>query len=464
MNVYADLPFVAADDPSEIEFASLPMSALASGERRMEAETYLTGGYGIRVQIESSVPFERLDKLANVWQPGRLKGTQVGEDDGLPFFTATQVFDIRPTARKWVAPSKTPDLSRRLVERGWILVTCSGGVGDSILSYRPHLDTVISHDLLRVQVRDARRHGYVYSFLRSRFGRAMLRSSQYGSVVKHLEPEHLQNLPVPIAESTVYTVLDQSIGHVFELRERAFELTKDAESLYAEQFSSPVAQDDDGYLISASSMFSGRRRLDAYHYTQTVAVYGAAKTESLALLTDAIIGVPRFKHVYSDSGIPYLDSEDLFKINPEITKFIPKVTKKDASRYYVTRGWLLMASSGQVYGVNGSVMLASAEHEDKIISNHVIRIVPKGIRSGYLALALGHPTLGRQLVLRLTFGSSVPEIAPEDLASMPIPRLGDVEDQIADRMEDASALRMRANQEEDAAVEYLEREIEHKVS
>ena len=460
---YAAVPFVEARDAGEIDFASLPVSALASGERRMEAEAYLTGGYGLRVQIESSVPFEWLGTLADVWQPSRLKGTQVGQHDGLPFFTATQVFDIRPIARKWLAPSKTPDLGRRLVERGCILVTCSGSVGDTILSYGPHLDTVISHDLLRVQVRDQRRRGYLYFFLRSRFGQAMLKSSQYGSVVKHLEPKHLHDLPVPISDGTVYAELEHRLGDVFGLRERAFELSEDAERLYGEQFSSPVAQDDDGYSILASSMFSGRRRLDAYHYAQTVAAFGAAKTESLASLTDAIVGVPRFKHVYSDNGIPYLDSRDLFKINPATTKFIPEVTKKDASRYYVTRGWLLMASSGQVYGINGSVMLASAEHEDKIISNHVIRIVPKGIRPGYLALALGHPMLGRQLVLRLTFGSSVPEIAPEDLASVPVPRLGNMEDQIADRMEEASVLRMRADQEEDAAVEYLEREIDHKL-
>ena len=261
----------------------------------------------------------------------------------------------------------------------------------------------------------------------------------------------------------MYAALDHRIGHVFELRERAFELTNEAETVYAEQFASPVAHDEDGYSIAASSMFSGRRRLDAFHYTLTAAAFGAVRTESLALLTDAIVGVPRFKHVYSGNGIPYLDSRDLFKINPEITKFIPEVTKRDASRYYVTRDWLLMASSGQVYGINGSVMLANAAHEGKIISNHVIRIVPKGIRPGYLALALGHPMLGRQLLIRLTFGSSVPEIAPEDLAAVPVPRLGDMEDQIADRMEEASALRMRADQEEDAVVEYLEREIERKL-
>ena len=76
-----------------------------------------------------------------------------------------------------------------------------------------------------------------------------------------------------------------------------------------------------------------------------------------------MFGVPRFKHVYSDYGIPYLDSEDLFKINPEITKFIPAGAKKNAQKYLVQRGWLLMACSGQIYGLHGSVVLAGPWHE-----------------------------------------------------------------------------------------------------
>ena len=45
--------------------------------------------------------------------------------------------------------------------------------------------------------------------------------------------------------------------------------------------------------------------------------------------------------------------------------------------------------------------------------------------SRYLQMAVGHPTLGRPLALRFAFGSSVPEIAAEDLRSFPIARLSD---------------------------------------
>src|SRR2546430_9520584 len=44
-------------------------------DRRMEAETYLSSGYGIRTAIESkSGGWKHLSQLARSWQPGRLKG------------------------------------------------------------------------------------------------------------------------------------------------------------------------------------------------------------------------------------------------------------------------------------------------------------------------------------------------------------------------------------------------------
>lgn len=103
---------------ADVEYVSLPVSAIARRERRLEAETYLTGGYGMRVQFQSAVDHQQLGELAKIWQPYRLKGVLVAPDHGLPFVTAAQVFDIRPVPRKWVAPAKTPDLQRRLVERG----------------------------------------------------------------------------------------------------------------------------------------------------------------------------------------------------------------------------------------------------------------------------------------------------------------------------------------------------------
>lgn len=218
-------------------------------------------------------------------------------------------------------------------------------------------------------------------------------------------------------------------------------------------------------------MFRGRRRLDGYRYNPAARnAYDAIcssgyAVQKLADVTENVYGVKRFKHVYTAEGIPYLDSEDLFKLNPEITKHIPVKRKKDAKDYYVQRGWLLMACSGQIYGVNGSVTLAEEWHENKIVSNHAIRVVPSiSVRSGYLQIVLGHPQLGRPLVLRNAFGTSVPEISPEDHSEFPVVRLADAaENEIADKAEEASRLRMKANTEEDAAVALVEEFIEQTV-
>lgn len=451
----------------QIEFVSLPLSAIGRGDRRLEAETYLTGGYGIRTQMES-VPHREFQKAAAIWLPPRLKGVTVAPEHGAPFLTATQVFDIRPAPRKWVALSKIKEPEHLRAKPGLILVTRSGSVGTPMVAFAPHMaGTVVSDDLLRVEPHDARDTGYLYTFLRSRFGRMMLRSSKYGSVVKHLEPEHLLDVPVPRVPDSVRGYLSRRVTKVFELREDAYLATLRAEALYADQFPRiSIPADAEGFEVAVSRVAGGQRRLNADYYNPAARGVLAAlesskrKLEPLARVTETVFGVPRFKHVYKAAGIPYVDSEDLFKLNPEIDKFIPAVTKKDAEKFYVERGWLLMACSGQLYGLNGTVVLANAWHERKIISNHVLRIVPTDIRPGYLMMALGHPTLGRPLVLRTAFGSEIPEIPPENLLSVPIARIGSVEDEIANLIEGADAKRLEATQMEDAAVDDLERRLE----
>ena len=464
------LPAGGATEASDIPHASLPVSALATGERRLDGETYLTSGYGIRLQIEANARHQALSDLADIWQPPRLKGIGVAPDHGMPFLTATQVFDIRPTPRKWLAPSKTPKLAQRLVERDWILVTCSGTVGDAIVSYGPHLNAIISHDLLRLQVRRKEQLGFLYAFIRSRYGKQMLRSSHYGSIVKHLEPEHLFDIPVPATPVGLQERLNNQIRQVFGHRDKAHRVSAEAERLFADALALDLPDTSNlrTFDVPASEMFSGRRRLDANHYNPTARVIEQALRSSglrigpLGDVVERILLPNRFKRVYMGEGIPYLDSEDIFKINPEITKFIPASSKKDASRYFVKRDWLLVARSGQTYGLNGSVMLASSWHEDKIISEHIIRVIPSASSppSGYLQVAMGHPQLGRPLVLRLPFGSSVPEIAPEDLATVPLVRLGSsLEAEIAALVEQATEERAAADEEEAAAVRSFEEHV-----
>ena len=112
--------------------------------------------------------------------------------------------------------------------------------------------------------------------------------------------------------------------------------------------------------------------------------------------------------------------------NPDLAKRIADGTFGDPNQGRVKSGWLLMARSGQTYGIIGTVVIAGHDLEDKIISDHVMRIRPRAnsiIPPGYLAIALSHPTLGRPLVKSLAYGSSIPEIEVDDLLRFAVPRL-----------------------------------------
>ena len=131
-----------------------------SGDRRMEAENYLSGGYGIRLAMEARRHGRgKLSDVARIWQPSRLKGIQVSKDYGTPFLAATQVFDLRPSPRKFLSLDRTDNVAERQVNPGQILVTCSGSVGRATMSHRPHEGMLISHDLLRVNSIEDRNWG-----------------------------------------------------------------------------------------------------------------------------------------------------------------------------------------------------------------------------------------------------------------------------------------------------------------
>jgi len=455
-----------------IAHASIQLSILARGDRRLEAETYLMSGYQIRQQVENgALPTSTAGKLARIWQPPRLAGIQVEQQDGVPFLTATQVFDIRPKARKWLAPGRTPDLRERFVEPGWILVTCSGIVGDATISHAPHRGVIISHDLLRVQPSQEEDRGYLYCFFRSRYGRPMMQSSKYGNLIKHLEPEHVEELPVPLVDANIKHQLQKGVDRVFSLRDQAFSLVEEADRKYVEGLGlkAPPFGHQNAYKVAASELFEEGRRLDGFYYNPDAQIADHALKECgypvirLLSATQEIFGTARFKHVYATKGIPYVDSEDLFKVNPQLEKFIPPQAKKNAEGYFVKRDWLLMAVSGQIYGINGSVVLADLNLENKVISNHVVRIVPKpdGMLPGYLQVALSHPTFGRPLAVRLAFGTEVPEIAPEDIARIPVvkpPKA--LEEELAGLIDKARALRSEADALENQTVGWLEELLE----
>ncbi len=423
----------------------MPLSSLAGGERRLEAENYLSSGFGVRLALETRKShWRRLDQIARVRQPPRLKGILVSPQFGVPYLAPTQVFDVRPSPRKWLSLERTKQAEELFVHSGMIVVTRSGNVGLATLAYAPHLNTLISDDLLRVEMKDSSRWGWLYAYLRTPAVRSMMRASRYGHVVKHLEPSHVASLPVPEVDDTTAADLMRRVTTVLALRNEAHRLALKADDAFAAAVG-PVSSafSEDGFTVNAMELCRSRRRLEASYYTPQARVLlrQFERYDRLGDVTDRVWWMSRFKRFYGDGGIPYLSADELFTLNPPDGKKILVDPDDNYRDYFVRAGWLVMACSGQVYGLNGAVALMTPHHENTFFSHDLIRIVPRlaGPRAGYLLVALTHRTHGRPLLIRAAYGTSIPHLDPNDVADFPVVRLHPaLEDTIAD-LADASA-------------------------
>lgn len=452
-------PKRANDTPAHaVRWVSVRASQLAVGERRMEGESYLSSGYGIRQLIESkSHGWSKLSEVATVSQPNRLKGVLVSKEHGAPFLSAGQLFDFRPVPRKWLAIEKTKAAKSYFVDEGTILVTRSGSVGQSTLAFAPHREVIVSDDLLRVISKANDRHGWVYAYLKAPQVRAMTVNAHYGQIIKHLEVSHLNELPIPEVDDATASQFADQIDEVVRLRNESFRLTLAAEKLFSDALGPvpAISGSENGFGVSASSFASRRRRFDAAnHHPKVSAIWRQLQERGNGFVSIADAGYDvwlpsRFKRIPASEGVQLWDSAALVEVNPEATKRIADGDFGDPFRGRVEAGWVLMARSGQVYGIIGTPVLASAAMQGHVVSDHVMRFRPRAdaeIAAGYLVTALSHPELGRPLVKALAYGSSIPEIEVADMQRFEVVRLGaDVEAAIASAAEASAKARGEAD-------------------
>lgn len=129
------------------------------------------------------------------------------------------------------------------------------------------------------------------------------------------------------------------------------------------------------------------------------------------------------------------------KVSPDLTKRFADCRFGDDFRGRVKSGWILIPCSGQVYGIIGTATLATDALDDQVVSNHVVRAAPRkgSAPVGYVLTVLAHPVFGRPVVKELAFGSSVPELDPDDLAALKLVRLDPREESAIAELAEASA-------------------------
>jgi type I restriction enzyme S subunit len=224
-------------------------------DKRLDASFYSYDIVKARILIEElkrvGIRVKRLgdDFLsAKIFWPGRFKRKYVSRKEGKPFLMPSEVFMFLPRARKFI----TDFPKEVLIEKEWILITRSGTIGRCIISNELLSKFVVSDDLIRMIPSDKNLVGYVYAYLNTWVGQTFLKKTKYGVTVKHIEPQHVESIPIPIIPQ-IEKEVNEKILKAHKLLEEAQELLlKAVGTIYADL---GLPQIDEGEI----EYFGGKR-------------------------------------------------------------------------------------------------------------------------------------------------------------------------------------------------------------
>ncbi len=120
-----------------------------------------------------------------------------------PYYTPSAVLQEKSDSLKLLDISRATKKQLKAIDevrvkKNDIVVTRSGSIG-RIAWITSRLDNaIVSDDLIRVRIHNETLRYYVYLFLISDIGYAQMIKNEYGAVQQHLEPNHLQNILIPL--------------------------------------------------------------------------------------------------------------------------------------------------------------------------------------------------------------------------------------------------------------------------
>lgn len=140
------------------------------------------------------------DVSESVFIPPRFKRVYVDKDHGIPFLQGSHIVHAEPADLKYLSTKAHTGLSRWIIRKGWVLVTCSGTIGRVTIARDEWDGWAASQHILRIvpMATGDVPAGYLYAFLRSFPGQAQLTSQIYGAVVDELTEDQAKSVLVPV--------------------------------------------------------------------------------------------------------------------------------------------------------------------------------------------------------------------------------------------------------------------------
>lgn len=459
-------------------------SWLSESDLRLDAPFHLSDGVKTKRLIDQFCPYQITtikDESLELYKGNIHKRVYVtSSDHGYMFYSASDLFKSEPETGKYVSKKYSPYLKELELKKNWILITRSGTLGKCVLTTQYHEKKIGTDDLVRIFLKDGKiKTGYLFAFLSSRYGHGLLTQSGYGGVVKHIEPDHVEMIKVPVMPDLIQSKTNDLIIESTNLRVKANELLKYAETLiYRHLQISPQKikaltqpyerQIKNSFSIEFSkiSKWTLRSRNYSPRKQTIIDLLTNSKASNLrnVLATDPHYGA-RYKRIesFSVNSIELLSQGDLFDLVPKGRSISPR-SIKNLDQEIALKETILVPAQGTL-GENeifGRAKFVWGYLEDKVIAGHAMRFIPdtKKIPSGYLFTVL-NSSLWFRLFRNTVYGTNLLGFIVPILNELPIPRFEPAQELEIDLMvKDAHDKLTLANKKETEAIELIEKEIE----
>jgi len=425
---------------TKVRHSIILFSEILLSKKRLDASFYDFEAKIVReviskCKLEKKTLFDKENGfIKTAFYPNRFK--RIFADDGYEIFQPGDIMYFQPRRPKKISKKTETNFELISLKENTIVLTRSGTVGFCSIVTDTLKNKLFSDDLIRMTLNDDEDLGYVYAFLKTYFGKKLITTNNYGSVISHLEPEHLSTILVPVPLSNFRIKINKNIKLAFSLRDEANQLLDSAEKLLMEKLNLKLinklfpkyyeSNNTRNFQISFSKL---QNRLDtSFHLPIVDEIHKQLKKTGLEILpigdkkiSKEIILPGRFKRFYVEKeyGVPFIGGKQMIQFDPQNVKHlsIKNHDKRIQKELSFEKNMILITCSGTI----GRVLLAPKYFDAWTGSQHIIRIIPsKDMNAGYL-LAFLASDYGHQLILRHSHGSNVDEITDVQVASIKIP-------------------------------------------
>lgn len=430
--------------------------------KRFEGKFYLNDNSFLSMEVERHAEKTKpLSELATVFNPPVFKRQFCQQTErSVPYFQSSDVPMAEENSQVYVFKGQAENLNL-LVKKDDILVTGFGTIGNTRLVSKYQDGTCYANNVCRIRANEGVYKGFVYAFLSSKFGISQLNKNASGSVVRYIEAPGIKKTLIPQFSDAFQKDIDTLIQDSVTLREAATEALEEAHNIIEQNFE--IARSKKSSCVSVKTILSSHnKRFEAFYHTSiNRSVFDYIKTnfeyKNLGELTESIFRPGIFKRDYVSNGITFLGGADILLSIPKSDKKLSIRQVNNMPELKVKKDWILVTCGGTI----GNTVLIDRQLEKCVISQHVMRIVPKDdILKGYLYAVLSSE-IGKKLITMFTTGSVIPQIEAHHLELVPIPLLEEEIMKHIDNLVSIYVTKIEDSKEKEAkAVSMVEQEIE----